>query len=140
RGDDEERRWQLARFAFGGDLVLFHRLEQRRLRLRRRAIHLVGEDHLREDRTGVEAKAARLALVYRYAEDVGRQHVAGELDALEMQPETSGEHVRKRRLADAGQVLDQQVPAREQARERQAHLRFLAEDDAAGGLDHARDR
>jgi hypothetical protein len=33
---------------FGGDLVLLHRLEQRRLRLRRGAVDLVGEDHLGE--------------------------------------------------------------------------------------------
>jgi hypothetical protein len=50
----------------------------------------------------MELEAARVALVDRDAEDVGRQHVAGELDALELQPERSREHVRERRLADAG--------------------------------------
>ena len=140
RGDDEERRGQLARLAFGGDLVLFHRLEQRRLRLGRGAVDLVGEDHLREDRPGMELEAAAFALVDRHADDVGGQHVAGELDALELQPERAREHVRERGLAHAGQVLDQQMAAREQARERQAHLCFLAEDDAAGRLDHALDR
>jgi hypothetical protein len=59
-----------------------------------------------------------------------RQHVARELDALELQAERSGEHVRERRLADTGHVFDEQVTAREQARKRQPHLRFLAEDDA----------
>ena len=112
-----------------GDLVLLHRLEQRALRLRRGAVHLVGEDHLGEDRPGVELEAAAVALVDRHADDVGGQHVAGELDALEMQAERAREHVRERGLADAGQVLDQQVAAREQAGQRQPHLRFLAEDD-----------
>src|SRR5262249_14155683 len=46
---------------------------------------------------------------------------------------------RERGLADARNVLDQQVPAREQAREREAHLSFLAEDHGARGFDHARD-
>src|SRR6185503_9820235 len=50
------------------------------------------------------------------------------------------ERVRKRGLAHAGQVFDQQVAARQQAGKRQAHLRFLAEDDAARGLDYALDR
>ena len=85
----------------------------------------------------MEAEAARLAIVDRDAEDVGRQHVARELDALELQAERAGEHVRERRLADAGQILDQQVPAREEACEREAHLRFLAENDAARLVDDA---
>jgi hypothetical protein len=59
------------------------------------------------------------------------QQVAGELDALEVQAERLGEHVRERGLADAGQVLDQQVAARQQAGEGEAHLCLLAEDDAA---------
>ena len=89
---------------------------------------------------GWNLKAARVALVDRHAEDVGGQHVAGELDALEVQAERLGEHVRERRLADAGHVLDQQVAAREQARQREAHLGLLAEDDAARRADHAIDR
>jgi hypothetical protein len=39
-------------------------------------------------------------------------------------PSERAEHVRERRLAHAGQVLDEQVAPREQAGERQAHLRF----------------
>ena len=70
------------------------------------------------------------------ADDVGRQQVAGELDALEVQPERARQHVRERGLADAGQILDQQVAAREQAGEREADLLFLAEDDAADLIDH----
>ena len=52
--DDEERRRQRARLAFDGDLVLLHRLEQRALRLRPGAVDLVGEQHVREHRAGVE--------------------------------------------------------------------------------------
>ena len=47
--------------------------------------------------------------------------------------------MRKRRLADAGNVLDQQVPAREQAREAEANLPFLAEDDVVESGDCAGD-
>ena len=61
RGDDEERIGQLARLALDGDLVLLHRLEQRALRLRRRAVDLVGEHDLREDRARDGTGTARLA-------------------------------------------------------------------------------
>src|SRR5437870_877594 len=128
------------RIDVGGDLVLFHRLEQRRLRFRRGAVDFVGEDHLREDRAGAELEAAAVALVDRHAEDVGGQHVAGELDALELQAERSREHVRQRGLADSRQVLDQQVAAREQAGQRQSDLCLFAENDLAGRLDRAIDR
>jgi hypothetical protein len=140
RRDDEEGRRQLSRLALGRDLVLFHRFEQRRLRLWRGAVHLIGEDDLREDRPGVELEAARVPLVDRDADDVGRQHVARELNSLEVKPERLCEHVRKRRLADAGQVFDQQMPARKQARERKANLRLFAQDDLARRLHDALDR
>ena len=120
--------------------MLFHRFEQRRLRLWRRAVDFVGEDHLRENWARVELEAAAVALVDRHAEDVRRQHVARELDALELQPEGARQHVRQRGLAHAGNVLDQQVAARQNAGERHADLRFLAEDDLTGGLDDARHR
>ncbi len=140
RRDDEERLGQLARLAFGGDLVLFHRLEQRRLRLGRGAVHFVRQDHLREDRPGMELEGAGLALVDRDADDVGRQHVARELDALEVQAERARQHVGQRGFADARQILDQEMPASEQAGEREAHLALFAEDDAARRFDHAVDR
>ena len=50
RGEDEERLVQRVAHAGGGHLVLLHRLEQGRLRLGRRAVDLVGQDHVGEDR------------------------------------------------------------------------------------------
>ena len=83
----------------------------------------------------MELESAGLTLVHRHANDVGRQHVAGELDAVEVEAEGAREHLRKRRLAHAGEVLDQQVAAGQQARKGKADLGFLAEDDLAGRLD-----
>ena len=51
------------------------------------------------------------------------------------QPQQARERVRERGLADAGDVLDQQVAAREDAGHREADLAFLAEDDLAGAGD-----
>ena len=47
-----------------------------------------------------------------------------------LRPSTGGERLRERRLADAGDVLDQQVAARDQAGERQLDRVVLADDDA----------
>ncbi len=47
--------------------------------------------------------------------------------------------MRQRRLADAGQILDQQVSARQQAGQGETDLAFLAEHDLAGLADHLMD-
>ena len=119
RGDDEERIRQLARLAVLRDLPLLHRLEQRALRLRRRAVDLVGEHDRVEDRARMEAERLRPLVEDRHAEHVGRQEVARELDARVLEAERRRQRLRQRRLADAGDVLDQQVAAREQAGQRE---------------------
>ena len=48
-----------------------------------------------------------------------------------LRPERRRERLRERRLAHAGNVLDQQVAAREQAGEREPQRLVLADDDAA---------
>ena len=50
RGEHEERFLQRIRLSGGGHAMLLHRLEQRRLRLRRRAVDLVGQDDVGEHR------------------------------------------------------------------------------------------
>ena len=70
-----------------------------------------------------------LAVEDRHADDVGRQQIAGELDALEVQPQGPRQRVGQRGLADAGEVFDQQMAARQQAGQREADLAVLAEDD-----------
>jgi hypothetical protein len=50
RGEHEERPRQRERLAAQRDLMLLHRLEQRRLDLGRRAVDLVGQHDVGEDR------------------------------------------------------------------------------------------
>jgi hypothetical protein len=76
----------------------------------------------------------------RHADDVGGQQVARELNALIRQAERLGERVRERRLADAGHILDEQVPARQQARQTQPQLMFFAEDDPVELRDRGADQ
>ena len=86
-GEDQERQVQRVGLAAGGDPVLLHRLEQRRLRLGRRAVHLVGEDDVGEQRPPDEAELAvpggPVLLEDVGAGDVRGHQVRGELDAVE---------------------------------------------------------
>ena len=84
RGDDEERHGQRVCRAVARDLVFLHRFEQRALRLRRGAVHLIDQHHLGKERPGVENEALLIAVENGVADDVGRQQVAGELDAAEL--------------------------------------------------------
>ena len=61
RRQHEERLGQRVTVAAGGDLVLLHGLEQRGLGLGRRAVDLVGQDHVGEDRAldELELRACR---------------------------------------------------------------------------------
>ncbi len=72
-GDHEKWFGQRPGLAVGGDLMFFHRFQQRALCFRRGAVDLVGEDHLREDRAGMELEGRTFALEHRDAEDVGGQ-------------------------------------------------------------------
>ena len=65
-----------------GDPPLLHRLEERGLRLRRRAVDLVGEDEVVEDGAGEEANASPHVAAWLLffvehvgARDVGREQV-----------------------------------------------------------------
>ena len=63
------------------DAALLHHLEQRGLGLGARAVDLVGEHDVGEDRAGVELERALLLVVHRDAGDVAGEQVGGELDA-----------------------------------------------------------
>jgi len=139
-GDDEEWLRKCSCFAFSGDLLLFHRFQQGTLCLRRGAVHLVGEDHLREYRAGVKRKDRCLPLENGDADDVRGQKIAGELNSLESQPQGSGQRVRKGRLSHPGNVFDQKMAASEKAGKSEADLPILAHDDAGDLVDNALQR
>lgn len=129
RRQDEERVRQPVGLPVDGNLVLLHRFEQRRLRPRRRPVHLVDEQDVGEDRAGHEPEGADL--VDRAPGDVARQEVRGPLDAGERQPERSGERARERRLAGAGHVFDQGMAVGKEGHGEQPE-RVLAADDRRG--------
>ena len=87
RRGDQERVGQRPGDAVGGDLALLHRLEQRGLRLRRRAVDLVGEQDVREDRALAELELAGARVVDERPGDVAGHQVGRELDALRVEAE-----------------------------------------------------
>ena len=78
----------------------------------------------------MEPERLRRTVEDRDPEDVGGQEVARELDARVLEAEGHRERLRQRRFADARDVLDQQMAAREEAGERELERIGFADHDA----------
>ena len=140
RREHEERLFELVGRLADRDADVLHRLEQRRLRLRRGAVDLVGEHDVGEDRPGLELEeraAVRVLLDDVGADDVGGHQVRRELDARELQVQHVGERVHEARLADAGNAFEQHVAAGEERRDRAVDDVFVTDDAAPDFLGDA---
>ena len=133
RGDHHEGPRQGMRVAVDGDLAFVHGFEQGGLGLGRGAVDLVGQQEVAEDGPGLEFEGFGVGVVDGDAEDIAGQHVAGELQAMEAAGDGAGERLGEGGLADAGHVLDEEMSARQQADERQAHDFGLAVNRRADG-------
>ena len=123
RREHVERLIERVRAPLHGDAMLLHRFEQRRLRLRRRAVDFVGEHDVREDRARREhhlpPPGRRIFVDDVGARDVGRHQVGRELDAVELEVEHARHRMDEQRLGQSGHADDEAVAADEQ---RQQHL------------------
>ena len=129
-----ERLRQIVARAGDRDVLLLHRLQQRRLRARRGAVDFVGHQQLGEDRTGDEAEAALAALAFFQhlgAENVGRHQVGRELDAPRVEPEHGAHRVHKFRLGEARHAEEERMAAGQNGDQRLLDDLVLAEDDGA---------
>ena len=99
--------------AVDADLALLHRLEERGLRTGRRAVELVDQHDVREDGPGPEVPCAGVGHEHRHPRDVGREEVGVALDPRQLGAEGGGEAAGQHRLAHAGHVLNEEMPARE---------------------------
>ena len=131
------------------DLPLGHDLQQRRLHLGRRAVDLVGEHEVGEDRAELGVEGVLAGLVDAGADDVGRHQVGGELQAGELAADGGRQGLDRERLRDAGHALEQHVSAGEQRDEHPLDQAVLADDDPLdleqhplepGGVDRGRNR
>jgi hypothetical protein len=96
-------------------VTLRHDLEQRRLHLGRRAIDLVGEHEVVEDRPQRDRERSLVGLVDLRPDDVGRYEVGRELDAGEVAAHGTRQGLDRERLGEAGHALEETVPPREEA-------------------------
>lgn len=122
RGDDEKGIGQRPCGALNRHLPFFHGFEQGALAFWGGPVDLVRQNQLGEDGPWMESELAAVLIEHRGAENIARQKVRGELDPLEFQPHHPGERMAEGGLTHAGQVLDQQVPSRQQAGHGQSHL------------------
>jgi hypothetical protein len=115
--------------------MLLHRLEQRRLRFRWRAVDFVSQHDIAEDRPGREhhlaPAGAGVFLDDVGAGDVGRHQVGGELDAGELQVQHLGEGLDEQCLRQPGDANNQAVAADEQRLEHELDDVTLADDPLA---------
>ena len=128
--DDEERIGHRVGRAVDRRLTLLHAFEERGLGLRGRAVDLVGEDDLAEDRAWPELELLRLLVVDRQSGHVRGQQVRRELDPPEGAAEAPGDGLGEDGLAGARHVLDEQVASTEEGHEGESHLEVLAHDDS----------
>ena len=139
-GEDHEGIGQRMGHAIDGDLALLHRLQQRGLGLRCGAVDLVGQDELGHDGTGPVLEATGLLVEDVDPGDVAGEEIGGELDALEGAADRARDRLGQDRLADAGDILDEDVTAAEQGDEHEEHLVSLANDYSLDVIaDQARD-
>ena len=122
------------------DPPLLHRLQQRALDFGSRAIDLVGQQQIREDRPLVHPERAGLLVEDLRADDVGRQEVDRELHAPERQVDRLRDRVDEQRLGEPGHPLQQQVSAGEQRDQDSVDDRVLTDDDLADASAHGLDK
>src|SRR5919108_3630769 len=98
-------------------LAFLHRLEQARLRARCRAVDLVDEEQVRQDRPRSELEALGPLVVDRDAGDVRRDEVGRALDAMERQRERTRDGTREGGLPYTGDVIEKDVALDQQCGE-----------------------
>ena len=130
RGEHEERLGQLARRAVDRHLLLGHRLEERRLRLRHRAVDLVDEEHVREHRARAELEVAVALVEDGEPGDIGRLQVGRALDPRERGAfDAAGDRTREHGLRRAGHVLQQDMTSADECGQDEPDLLGLAAHD-----------
>ena len=117
--------------------MLLHRLEQRRLHLGRGAVDLVGQDDLGEERPLLDVELLRLLVEHHRPDDVGRQEVGRELDAGERGVDDLRQRAHRQGLGEAGDALEQDVAAGQQADEEPLDHGVLPHDPAGHFLEDA---
>ena len=137
RGEHQERRRQREGRLADRHRVFLHGLEQRRLDLGGRAVDLVGEDHVGEDRALLGLELGLLRVVDQRADQVRGQQIRRELDALERGPDRVGERADGEGFGKAGHPLHEDVPVGQQTDEQPFDHCLLSHDHTADFIEQA---
>ena len=114
--------------------MFLHGFEQGGLGFRWRAVDLVGEDEVREERAFDEGEVATAILAFLddfAAGDVGGHQVGGELHALEGEVQRARERRDEERFREAGHAHHEAMAAGENGLEHLVNDEVLADDDLA---------
>ena len=117
RRDDSETLTEIVTCAINRDLPFLHRFQQRRLRLGRRTIDLVRQQHIGEQWSGAEFKAPVATAQHRCAGDVSRHQIGRELYATKAHSAGAGGDADEQRFRDAGHAFEQHMSAGQQRRQ-----------------------
>src|SRR5207302_3328342 len=129
RRHDEERVRDLVGLAADRDLALLHHLEERALHLRGRAVDLVCEEQVREDRAERRLEIARALVVDAGADEVSRNEVGRELDPLEVTADRLGDRLDAERLRQARHAFHEEMPSGQERDEDPLEEMVLPDDD-----------
>ena len=127
----QEELGQWESLAADGDLLLLHRFQQCTLHLGRRAVDLVGQEDIGEDRPLLDREVAASLVVDHGADQVGGQQVGGELDAVESARDGRREGPHRQGLGQPGNSLEQDVAIGEEPDEQALDHGMLADDHLA---------
>jgi hypothetical protein len=131
--EHEERERERIGLSSGRHSILLHRLEERGLRLRRRPVDLVREDHVREERPADELEGALSGHLVVLEDlgpgDVGRHEVGRELDPAELEIQDLRERRDEERLRKSGDADEKAVAVGEEHREELLDHGVLTHDD-----------
>ena len=114
--------------AIDGDVAFLHRFQHGALRAGAGAVDLVSEDDTGQNRAGAVFEIVDLTIVDADADDIGREQIGCELDALEADSQRGGQGLRQGRLADAGHIFEQHVAFAKEGRQQLIDNLLLAYD------------
>ena len=130
-GENQKKLRELVGRARDGHLTFLHCLKQCCLNLGGRAVDLVGQHEVSENRTWLEIERGVLLTIDLRAGDIARKQVGRELHPAEITFDQITERLDRPCLGDAGKAFHQDVTIGEESNEQALHHLLLSDD---GGI------
>ena len=112
--------------------MLAHRFKKRALNFRRRAVDFVGQNEIGENRAFSSGKIAGFLIEDHRADQIGRQKIGRELNALKVGLNHVGQSLDRQRFGQPGKTFEQNVAIAEQREQQALDQNSLADDDFGG--------